>query len=144
MQTLPVICCGPATPPLPEEARDELAARFKALADPTRVAIVNRLAAAPEVCVCDLTASFDLSQPTISHHLKILREAGLVESSRRGTWAYYRLVPGAVVSLRAAPGAGRTSCSSPATMPAGRRSRRRSTSAAAAPRARPGRRRPRS
>ena len=107
MQALPVlqpICCGPATPPLPVEARAELAARFKALADPTRVAIVNRLAAAPEVCVCDLTASFDLSQPTISHHLKILREAGLVESSRRGTWAYYRLVPDAVETLRAALG----------------------------------------
>jgi ArsR family transcriptional regulator, arsenate/arsenite/antimonite-responsive transcriptional repressor len=105
MKTLPVICCGPATEPLPEKARDELAARFKALADPTRVAIVNRLAAAPEVCVCDLTASFDLSQPTISHHLKILRDAGLVESSRRGTWAYYRLVPEAVESLRLALGA---------------------------------------
>jgi ArsR family transcriptional regulator, arsenate/arsenite/antimonite-responsive transcriptional repressor len=105
MQTLPVICCGPATRPLPEEAREELAARFKALADPTRVAIVNRLAAVPEVCVCDLTASFDLSQPTISHHLKILREAGLVESSRRGTWAYYRLVPEAIESLRGALGA---------------------------------------
>ena len=105
MQTLPVICCGPATPPLPEEARDELAAQFKALADPTRVAIVNRLAAAPEVCVCDLTTSFDLSQPTISHHLKILREAGLVDSTRRGTWAYYRLVPEAIESLRGALGA---------------------------------------
>src|SRR5919198_6043055 len=104
MQTLPVLCCGPSTPPLPEQARDELATRFKALADPTRVAIVNRLAAAPEVCVCDLTASFDLSQPTISHHLKILREAGLVDSTRRGTWAYYRLVPEAIESLRGALG----------------------------------------
>src|ERR671933_3040035 len=101
MQTLPVICCGPATPPLPEQARDELAARFKALADPTRVAIVNRLAAADEVCVCDLNAAFKLSQPTISHHLRILREAGLVEASRRGTWAYYRVVPEAVGALRA-------------------------------------------
>jgi ArsR family transcriptional regulator len=105
MQALPVICCGPATQPLPQEARDELAARFKALADATRVAIVNRLAAAPEVCVCDLTAGFELSQPTISHHLKILREAGLVESNRRGTWAYYRLVPAAIESLRGALGA---------------------------------------
>ena len=107
MKTLPVlpaICCGPDTPPLPQEARDELAARFKALADPTRVAIVNRLAAADEVCVCDLNSAFELSQPTISHHLKILREAGLVESSRRGTWAYYRLVPEAVESLRGALG----------------------------------------
>src|ERR671934_2160063 len=104
MQTLPVICCGPATPPLPEEARDELAAQFKALADPTRVAIVNRLAAAPEVCVCDLTAAFDLAQPTVSHHLRILREAGLVDATRRGTWAYYRLVPEAVGALRTALG----------------------------------------
>jgi len=107
MQALPVlqpICCGPATPPLPEAARDELAARFKALADPTRVAIVNRLAGADEVCVCDLNAVFDLSQPTISHHLKILRQAGLVDSTRRGTWAFYRLVPEAIESLRAALG----------------------------------------
>src|SRR2546421_8201306 len=99
MQALPVlqpICCGPETPPLPEEARDELAARFKALADPTRVAIVNRLAAADEVCVCDLNSAFALSQPTISHHLKILREAGLVESSRRCAWADYRPLPPAV------------------------------------------------
>ena len=107
MQALPVfqpICCGPDTLPLPEPARHELAARFKALADPTRVAIVNCLAAADEVCVCDLNARFELSQPTISHHLKILREAGLVDSSRRGTWAYYRLVPEAIESLRGALG----------------------------------------
>jgi ArsR family transcriptional regulator, arsenate/arsenite/antimonite-responsive transcriptional repressor len=107
MKTLPVlqpICCGPDTPPLPEAAREELAARFKALADPTRVALVNRLAAAEEVCVCDLNTAFDLSQPTISHHLRILREAGLVESTRRGTWAYYRLVPEAIDSLRGALG----------------------------------------
>src|SRR5436190_20335497 len=107
MQALPVlqpICCGPTTPPLPAEAREELAARFKALADPTRVAIVHRLAAADEVCVCDLNAAFDLSQPTISHHLRILREAGLVDSTRRGTWAFYKLVPEAIESLRGALG----------------------------------------
>ena len=77
---------------------------FAALADPTRVAIINSLSAADEVCVCNLTATFDLSQPTISHHLKILREAGLVESTRRGTWAYYRLVPEAIDALRGALG----------------------------------------
>jgi ArsR family transcriptional regulator len=107
MKALPVlqpICCGPETPPLQEAARHQLAARFKALADPTRVAIVNRLAAADEVCVCDLNAAFELSQPTISHHLKILREAGLVDSTRRGTWAYYRLVPEAIDGLRGALG----------------------------------------
>ena len=105
MQALPVLqplCCGPDTPVMPAAAAAELAIVFKALADPTRVAIVNRLAALPEVCVCDLTAAFDLSQPTISHHLKLLREAGLVESERRGTWAYYRLVPEAIDRLRAA------------------------------------------
>src|ERR671934_479393 len=104
MNSLPVLCCGPSTLPLPEPERDELAARFRALADPTRVAIVNRLAGAEEVCVCDLTEAFELSQPTISHHLRILRQAGLVEASRRGTWAYYRLVPETVDALRSALG----------------------------------------
>ncbi|MFY9580893.1 MAG: metalloregulator ArsR/SmtB family transcription factor [Gaiellaceae bacterium] len=107
MQALPVlqcICCGSDAPPLETEAAGELADRFRALADPTRVAIVNRLSGADELCVCDLNAAFDLSQPTISHHLKILKEAGLVESSRRGTWAYYRLVPGTVDALRGALG----------------------------------------
>ena len=101
---LPAICCGPETEPLSVAERDQLAARFKALSDPTRVAIINSLSAADEVCVCNLTATFELSQPTISHHLKILRDAGLVESSRRGTWAYYRLVPEAIAALRGALG----------------------------------------
>jgi ArsR family transcriptional regulator len=103
MKSLPVLqplCCGPDVPALPVAAASEIAALFKALADPTRVAIVNRLAAADEACVCDLTAAFDLSQPTMSHHLKLLRDAGLVESERRGTWAYYRLVPEAIERLR--------------------------------------------
>jgi ArsR family transcriptional regulator len=98
------MCCGPETEPLAVHERDQLAAQFKALADPTRVAIINSLSAADEVCVCNLTDAFELSQPTISHHLKILREAGLVESSRRGTWAYYRLVPESIDALRAALG----------------------------------------
>src|SRR5437660_4806989 len=105
MKTLPVIpqlCCGPGVPALPEAEAAQIAARFRALADPTRVAIVNRLAQAAETCVCDLTAVFALSQPTISHHLKVLREAGLVESSRRGTWAYYRVVPDTLGALAAA------------------------------------------
>jgi ArsR family transcriptional regulator, arsenate/arsenite/antimonite-responsive transcriptional repressor len=101
--TVPVLCCGPNTPPIDEVESESLAASFKALADPTRVAIVNRLAVG-ECCVCDLNAAFDLSQPTISHHLKVLRDVGLVESSRRGTWAYYRLVPNAVRELRQALG----------------------------------------
>jgi ArsR family transcriptional regulator len=103
MQALPVlqpICCGSDAPPLRRAAAVRLADLFRALADPTRVAIVNRLSGAEELCVCDLNAAFDLSQPTISHHLKILREAGLVDVTRRGTWAYYRLVPEAVGALR--------------------------------------------
>ena len=103
--TIPLLCCGPDTPPLGEDESIELAARFKALGDPTRVAIVNRLASCDECCVCDLNDAFDLSQPTISHHLKVLRDAGLVESSRRGTSAYYRLVIGAVRELRQTLGA---------------------------------------
>src|SRR6476469_8224534 len=105
MQALPVLpnlCCGPGTPALAPDDREALAARFRALADPTRVAIVNRLAAADEVCVCDLNAAFELSQPTISHHLKVMREDGLVDATRRCTWAYYRLVPEAIDSLRGA------------------------------------------
>jgi ArsR family transcriptional regulator, arsenate/arsenite/antimonite-responsive transcriptional repressor len=108
MKSIPVlaaICCGPESPPVSGEEAAAVAARFKALSDPTRVAIVSCLSAADEVCVCNLTESFELSQPTISHHLKILRDAGLVESSRRGTWAYYRLVPEAIGALRAALGA---------------------------------------
>ena len=102
MKTLPVICCGPTVEPLDQAASDALAARFRALSDPTRVAIVNRLASTEECCVCDLNATFDLSQPTISHHLRVLRDAGLVESSRRGTWAYYRVVPDTLGALAAA------------------------------------------
>src|SRR3954453_3659227 len=108
MQSLPLvaaICCGPGTPPLPSAEAEALAARFKALADPTRVSIVNRLSAADEVCVCDLTATFDLAQPTISHRLKVRRDAGLVTSARRGTWMYYRVVTDAVDELRRALGA---------------------------------------
>jgi ArsR family transcriptional regulator len=109
MQALPVLpnlCCGPDTPLLAPQEREALATRFKALADPARVAIVNRLAAADEVCVCDLNVALDLAQPTVSHHLRVLREAGLVESSRRGTWAFYRLVPEAIEQLRETLGAG--------------------------------------
>ena len=85
----------------PKDAQ-ELAAIFKALADPTRVSIINRLACSEECCVCDFTDTFDLSQPTVSHHLRVLRDAGLVEAERRGTWAYYRLVPEAIERLRGA------------------------------------------
>lgn len=97
-------CCAPGAPLLAPDQAQRLAAGFKALADPTRVAIVNRLAAAEggQVCVCDIVDAFDLGQPTISHHLKVLREAGLVDVERRGKWAYYSLVRDAVEQLGAA------------------------------------------
>jgi DNA-binding transcriptional ArsR family regulator len=103
MKTLSVlqpICCALGTPPMPRDAAEDLAAAFRALADPTRVAIVNRLSTTTAVCVCDLTDAFELSQPTISHHLRILRDAGLIEAERQGTWAYYRLIPEAIERLR--------------------------------------------
>jgi ArsR family transcriptional regulator, arsenate/arsenite/antimonite-responsive transcriptional repressor len=98
-------CCCPGSPPLEAGVAASLAARFKALGDASRVAIVNRLAAADEVCVCDFIGTLGLSQPTVSHHLRVLREAGLVEVARkRGTWVYYRLVPEAVEELAFALG----------------------------------------
>jgi ArsR family transcriptional regulator len=107
MKALPVLCCTPGSAPLGVEERGELATRFKALADPTRVAILSMLSCEDEVCVCVLTDQLDVSQPTISHHLKILREAGLVDATRRGTWAFYRLVPDALEELRSALAPGR-------------------------------------
>jgi len=100
MTVLQPLCCDPGTPPMPRESATDVAAAFRALSDPTRVAIINRLSTTAAVCVCDLTAAFDLSQPTISHHLRILRDAGLIEAERQGTWAYYRLVPEAIDRLR--------------------------------------------
>jgi ArsR family transcriptional regulator, arsenate/arsenite/antimonite-responsive transcriptional repressor len=84
--------------PIDETSAAGLAAVFKALGDPVRLRLVSLIGARQggEVCVCDLTSAFELSQPTISHHLKVLREAGLIDSERRGTWVYYRLVPAAL------------------------------------------------
>ena len=74
---------------------------FAALADPTRLAILRELAGADQVCACDFTSCCDVRQPTVSHHLKVLREAGIIDSERRGTWIYYRLRPEAAERLRA-------------------------------------------
>ena len=101
MKALPVLCCAPGTPPLASGDAADLAARFKALADPARVSIVNRLSREGECCVCTFADDLALSQPTVSHHLRVLREAGLVTATRRGTWAFYRLVPEALGELRA-------------------------------------------
>jgi ArsR family transcriptional regulator, arsenate/arsenite/antimonite-responsive transcriptional repressor len=96
-------CCQPVAPPLPDSRADELAATYKALGDPTRVQILHILATASEpVCVCDFTAAFDIGQPTISHHLATLREAGFVTSFKRGIWAFYRLNPAMSAAARAA------------------------------------------
>lgn len=95
-------CCpGMLTAPLAEEQAVELARVFKALGDPVRLRLLSMIAsrAGGEVCVCDLTPAFDLAQPTISHHLKLLREAGLIDSQRRGTWVYYWLLPEATDRL---------------------------------------------
>ena len=85
----------PKTTPIDPDVR-----LFQALADPTRLAIVRELAGAPEVCACDFMSCCDVRQPTVSHHLKVLREAGVVESERRGTWIYYRLAPAAAERLQ--------------------------------------------
>ncbi|MFE6159509.1 ArsR/SmtB family transcription factor [Streptomyces sp. NPDC056486] len=81
--------------PMAEDQAVELAKVFKALGDPVRLRLLSMIAsrAGGEICVCDLTPAFDLSQPTISHHLKLLKQAGLIDSERRGTWVYYRLLP---------------------------------------------------
>jgi ArsR family transcriptional regulator len=84
---------------------NEQAALFKALSDPHRLAILATLARAEdEVCVCDFTAGLPLNQPTVSHHLKILRDSGLVTCERRGTWVYYRLTADARARIGAAVG----------------------------------------
>ena len=76
--------------PVPLAAAEQVVAGFRALADPTRLEIFRLIAAQAEpICVCDIVGRFDVSQPTISHHLKVLRDAGLVTVSRRGIWAYY-------------------------------------------------------
>lgn len=98
-------CCAPGAPPLPKSSARALADRFKALSDPARVSIVNRIAGQGEVCTCQLTGRLGLSQPTVSHHLRVLKEAGLIEvARRRGTWTFYRLVPEAMEQLAFAIG----------------------------------------
>ncbi|HET8861986.1 MAG TPA: metalloregulator ArsR/SmtB family transcription factor [Solirubrobacterales bacterium] len=96
-------CCEPVVYPDIERGQAErMAAVAKALGDPIRMQLVDVLRKhAGKVCVCELVPLFDLSQPTVSHHLKVLREAGIVGSERRGLWAYYYVEPGAVEELRA-------------------------------------------
>jgi ArsR family transcriptional regulator, arsenate/arsenite/antimonite-responsive transcriptional repressor len=96
------VCCTPLTrEELGADRAEGLARKLKALADPTRLRLVSIVAAseAEEACVCDLIDPVGLSQPTVSHHLRILMEAGFLTRSKRGTWAYYKLVPGALSEL---------------------------------------------
>src|SRR5215207_2574477 len=94
-------CCAPVVyPDVEREQAERMAAIAKALADPVRVQLVDVLRKhAGKVCVCELVPLFDLSQPTVSHHLKVLRDAGLVDSERRGLWAYYYVLPNALEEL---------------------------------------------
>jgi ArsR family transcriptional regulator len=103
-QSLPTTssCC----PPIVAEALTtanaaDLARAFKALGDPVRLRVLSLIAARSggEVCVCEITDAFELTGPTISHHLRVLREAGLVDSQRRGTWVYYWIVPAKLSAL---------------------------------------------
>jgi ArsR family transcriptional regulator, arsenate/arsenite/antimonite-responsive transcriptional repressor len=96
-------CCPPllAEPLAPEDA-EQLASALKAIADPARLRLLSLIQAQPgsEACVCNLTEPLGLSQGTVSHHLRVLREAGLVEREQRGTWAYYRVAPESLAALR--------------------------------------------
>jgi ArsR family transcriptional regulator, arsenate/arsenite/antimonite-responsive transcriptional repressor len=103
---LPVIdaaaCCAPLTrEAMTQPQADDLARSLKAIADPARLRLLSIIAASEgqEACVCDLTEPLNIGQPTVSHHLKVLADAGFVTRSKRGTWAYYALVPGALESV---------------------------------------------
>lgn len=98
MRAIPLIedCCAPLLgPPLAEDEADGLAHALRVLADPARLRLLSLIAASPgaEACACDLVQPLGLSQPTVSHHLKVLHEAGLLARERRGRWVHYRLQP---------------------------------------------------
>ena len=97
-------CCSPLTrDPLSAEQAERIVPLVKALADPVRLRLLSLVASHEdsEACVCDLNDAFDLSQPTISHHLKVLHESGLLDRSKRGVWVYYRVNPAALSDLGA-------------------------------------------
>jgi ArsR family transcriptional regulator len=96
----PLACCTPlGRDAMSTKQAESVAGLLKALADPVRLRLMSMIAASDETCVCELTDTFDVSQPTISHHLRVLREAGLVDSERRGTWVYYWAQPAALDAL---------------------------------------------
>jgi ArsR family transcriptional regulator, arsenate/arsenite/antimonite-responsive transcriptional repressor len=98
------VCCAPAGEVITGEEAEQLARRFKALGDPTRVRLLSLIAAhdGGEACICDLIDPVGLSQPTVSHHMKQLADAGLVTREQRGKWAYYRIVNDALTALATA------------------------------------------
>jgi ArsR family transcriptional regulator, arsenate/arsenite/antimonite-responsive transcriptional repressor len=98
------VCCAPAGEVITAEDAEQLARRFKALADPTRVRLLSLIAAheGGEACICDLIDPVGLAQPTVSHHIKQLADAGLVSREQRGKWAYYRIVNDALTALATA------------------------------------------
>ena len=105
MNPTPARCCAPLLRRrLGRDDADALATAFKAIADPGRLRLLSFIAGQPgaEACVCHLVEPLGLSQPTVSHHLKVLTEAGLLERERRGTWMFYRLVPDRIEALRQA------------------------------------------
>jgi ArsR family transcriptional regulator len=111
MKALTVLddCCPPLLgTPLQEGDADRLAVAFKVLGDPARLRLLSMISAYPggEACVCELIEPLGLSQPTVSHHLKVLHQSGLVDREKRGTWAYYRIVPARLNALRDALAAG--------------------------------------
>jgi ArsR family transcriptional regulator len=100
----PAVCCPPLSArPLSQAQAEQVAPLLKALAEPVRLRLMSLVASHPggEACVCDLGEAFDLSQPTISHHLKVLHEAGLLAREKRGVWVYYRARTEALASLGA-------------------------------------------
>ena len=95
-------CCAPlARQPLTAEEANQVSGLLKAIADPVRLRLMSLVLSheGGEACVCDLTPAFDLSQPTISHHLKVLHEAGLLDREKRGVWVYYRARPQALAAM---------------------------------------------
>ncbi len=99
-----VACCSPLSrQPLSQNQAEQIAPLLKALADPVRLRLMSMVASheGGEACVCDLTDGFELSQPTISHHLKVLHEVGLLDRSKRGVWVYYRVRSEALADLAA-------------------------------------------
>ena len=102
-KSLPVLeCCSVTEAPLSRRDAERAAAALKVIADPARLRLLSLIAAQPdrEACTCDLITPLGLTQPTVTHHLRVLHQAGLLDRERRGTWTYYRIVPATLKTLR--------------------------------------------